>query len=287
VSAAIGFRVAYLRGKSDFIATTISGIAGSSTKIVASLALVVLGFETAGAVGGILISQLIVFWYAASKAKKLGFIQYHSGLQPDWALLKPQAKYAGLVLFVSLTNVLMYTIDVTIVKYLFSPDVAGQYAAIATISRIVFFLTASIGMVLLSSVKISKPPRENSRLLIRSIGMVLALGGISALIFMLFPTQIAHLLFGHRYDAYSGLLPLLSVSVLAMSLNALIANYHIALRHYWVIAYTGIGAITTTILLVTSHATPADIVRGLAIGSGVMLIGLVLWTGYRAGYRLQ
>ncbi len=75
--------------------------------------------------------------------------------------------------------------------------------------------------------------------------------------------------------------------MLAMSLSTLIANYHTALRHYWVMFYVGIGAAVTAVCIALNHATPGDVVQGLAIGSLAMLAGLVGWTGLRAGFRLR
>ncbi len=282
-----GFRTAYLRGKSAFLGATIAGLLTAASKIAASALLVLAGYKTSGAAGGILAAQLIGLGYAAYKARKLGFIKHRSGVRPDWALLRPQARYAGLVLFVSLVTTLQYSADVTIVKYLFSPEIAGQYAGIATISRIVLFLTGSFSVVLLSAVKINRQPRDNSNLLIRSLLMTLALGGSATIIFTFFPTQVIHLLFGAKYDAFAHLLPLLSIAMLMMSLSNLIANYHIALRHYRVMWFVGIGALVTVILLLLGHGSPDAVVRSLAIGSGSMLAGLLGWTGYRAGFKLQ
>jgi O-antigen/teichoic acid export membrane protein len=287
VGITTGYRTAYLTGKSAFLRATVAGMLTASVKIVASALLVSAGYKTSGAAGGILVAQLIGLAYAAYKARQLGFIRHRSGVRPDWALLRPQARYAGLVLFVSIITTLQYSADVTIVKYLFSPEIAGQYAGIATISRIVLFLTGSFAIVLLSAVKISRQPHENSKLLIRSLLMTLILGGAATLIFVLFPSQVIHLLFGQKYDAFAHLLPLLSVAMLIVSVSSLIANYHLALRHYGVMLYVGLGAVATIGLLIIGHGSPDAVVRSLAIGSGCMLAGLLGWTGYRAGFRLQ
>lgn len=278
----LGFRTAYLRGKNDFTATSIEGILASVSKIIASAVLVVIGFKTAGAAGGILIAQLIALGYAGYKARKLGFIKQKSSSRPNWNILRPQAKYGGLVLFVSLICTILYTIDILLIKYLFTPEVAGQYAGMATISRIILFLTGSFAIVLLSSVKLDRKPKENSKLLIRSLALTTVLGGVATLLFVFFPTQVIHLLFGTKYDAFAHLLPLLSVAMIMMSLNNLIANYHVALRHYWVMLYVGIGAFATVICVILNHSSPDAVVQSIAVGSGVMLFGLVAWTGYRA-----
>jgi O-antigen/teichoic acid export membrane protein len=286
VTVALGFRTAYLRGKSDFMSVTVAGVVGAGAKIIASAAFVLLGLQTVGVTGGILAAQLLALLYAGWRAKRLGFVKKRSGIRPDWKVLRPQASFAGLVLCVSFICTLLFSIDVTLVKYLFSPEVAGLYAGVATTSRIVLFLTASFGVVLLSAVKIKQSPQENSRLLVRSFAITLALGGTATLVFAAFPTQVINLLFGARFDVFAGLLPLLSAAMLFISLATLIGNYHVALRHTWVILYVIGGAVITAALLLMNHASPFEIVRSLAIGSGAMFAGLFVWTGYRAGFRL-
>ncbi len=287
VTVQLGFRGAYLRGKSDFVSSSLQGILASLTKIIVSVLLVWAGFRTAGAIGGLLVAQAIALGFAGYRAGRLGFERYPARGMPDWKVLRPQAKYAGLVFVVSLITTLLYSADVTIIKYLFSPDVAGQYAGMSTAARIVLFLTGSFAVVLLSSVKVNKPPQENSRLLIRSFIITLVLGGSAALVFVLFPVQAIHLLFGTKYDNFAHLLPLLSLTMLAVSLCNLLANYHIALRNYRVLVFVASGALVTVILLAISHATPDAVVRSLAIGTGTMLLGLLGWTGHRAGFTLR
>jgi O-antigen/teichoic acid export membrane protein len=283
----LGFRGAFLRGKNDYVSTSVQGILASFSKIVLSAMLVVAGFKVLGATVGILLSQLLALVYAGYRAAKLGFcreLPLMSRLQ--WQVIKPQAGYAGLVLSVSLITTLLYSIDIAIIKYLFDPQVAGQYAGMSTIARIVLFLTQSFAIVLLTSIKLSNRPQVNSRLLVRSFLVTLALGGSATLVFILFPTQIVHLLFGTKYDAYTHLLPLLSAAMLIISLCNLLSNYHVALRHYGVTLLVGGGALLTALLLILFHSSPDDVVRSIAVGSGMMLAGLLAWTAYRAKFLL-
>lgn len=283
----LGFRTAYLRGKGDFAATSIEGILASTSKIIASAILVIVGFKTAGAIGGLLVAQFIALAYAGYKTKKIGFIKEKSARLPNWDLLKPQLKYSLLVLFVSFICTVQFTADILIIKYLFSPEVAGAYAGVATIARIIVYLAGSFAIVLLSSVEVNKPPEENSKLLLRSLLMAGTLSGIATLIFSFFPSQSLHLLFGSKYDGFAHLLPLLSVAMFMMTICNIIANYHIALRHYRAMMYVGGGALVGIIAVLTHHVSPDEVVQSITVGAGAMLTGLLCWTGYRAGFSLK
>jgi len=277
------FKNAYLRGKSDFIGTSIGGIITSSAKIVVSAILVYLGFKTLGALGGLVIANLINFAYISFRVKKHGFKAVKSlNKMPNWELIKPQLPYAGLVLITSLVISLYSSIDVTIVKYLFPQDVAGKYAGISVISNIVLFITGSFSVVILSAVKRNLEKSENNKLLIKSFILTLTIGGIVTTIFVLFPNQVVNILFGSKYAEFAYLLPYLSISMLLISLSSLLINFNIALRNFKVAICVVIGAIVTLVILLINHNFVSDIVKSLLTGSSIMFTLLFLLTTYKS-----
>ena len=286
VSVVLAFRSAYLRAKQDFWAASLQGIIAGTAKLALSALLVVIGFRTVGAIGGLLAAQIVSLYYAGRRAKKLGFsrpAQSRRLFRPvNFAVLKPFYGYAGLVLVVSLITTMMYSLDVTIVKYLFSPELAGQYASISTIARIIFFLTGSFAVVILSTVKRSADARTNYMMLVRSFIITLVLGGSTATFFALFPTFTIHLLFGQRYDQFAHLLPLLSFAMLFAALAVLVGNYHLALAHYKVLIFVLIGAGITAVAIYLSHSTIDAVVTSIFIGNFSLAAILIGWTGYRA-----
>lgn len=273
------FGMAYLRGKQDFVGTSIAGVVGSTAKIVFAVVLVMAGMQTLGAVTGLLLAQLVMLGYIAWKARKLGFARtVGDGWKLDSVVLRPYLPYGLFVLCLSLITTLLFSVDVVVVKYLFSPEVAGQYAGIATVARIIFFLTASISAVLMSSVGIHKPMHDNWRVLLRSLAMTAAIGGVATIIFGLFPVQIIHILMGDRYDAYASLLPPLSLALFVISLANLLAAYNMALRSYYSAVAAIIGLAATGGALLAWHDTPRQVVYSFLFGSVVMFAAFMLWT---------
>lgn len=273
---------AYLRARQAFGAASISGAVGALAKLVFSVLLVLAGWAALGAAVGMLLAQLCVLAYTLYKARQLGYRLVRTGsVKPNWALVRPHYKFAGFVLVSSLIVTGLVTVDSIAVKYWLTPDEAGLYGGISTIARIIFFLTGSVGLVLLTSVKLSQPPRQNIDLLVRSFGLTLALGGSALALFSLFPVPVLHWLLGERYDAYAQYLPWLATAILALSLSQLLAQYHIALRHYFVVVPLLLGAVVTAGLLGLRHASVADIVGAILAGSLVLLAGLLAWSLFR------
>jgi len=196
---------------------------------------------------------------------------------PNLRLLTPELKYGMLVLINMLVITLQYSADVVIVKHFFDAHTAGLYAGVASVARIIFFLTASIALVLMPSVKMSNTPQENRRFLFKSL---ILFGGLSVptlALFALAPQFVVGLLMGHSYDDMSHILPQLSLAICIISLLNLFVSYFLALRRYGLTAVTVLGALITYALMLGNHGSIAAVVNGLLVGSAAMLGLLGIW----------
>lgn len=279
------FRSAFLRGHKKFGLVSGINLTAAATKIIFSVGLVAVGWSTGGAIVGIVAAQVVAFLFAAHAAYKIGFRRpegaSHATL-PDLKVLRPEVKYGLFVLCGSLIVTVLSSIDIFVVKHYFSPQVAGEYAGISTVARMIYFLTASVAQVLLPSVRINQPARENRMFLVKSLALVGVLGGGALLVFTLFSKQIITILMGHAYTTYVHLLPELSLAMLIISVLNLVISYYIALRRYQISGIVIFGALVTGWLLFVNHTTLQDVVNSLTIGSASMLGMLVLWRVYYA-----
>jgi O-antigen/teichoic acid export membrane protein len=276
------FRASYLRGIQRFGLYSISNAGGSAIKLVVSALLVAIGLSTAGAISGIAFSQLVAFLFVAYYAHKYGFtesLRRHFARKPDFRLILPELKYSLLVLAASLTVTILYSIDIVIVKHYFDSYTAGLYASIATVSRIIFFLTLSISQVLMPSVKLDQSARENSRILQKSLILLVAVGGGTLLLFSLAPHFIVSLLMGEAYVPLAGLLPRLSLAIFIVSALNLFLTYYMALREYASGVIAIIGAAVTIGAMQLSHHSLTAIVNNLLYSSIALTVLLAAWMG--------
>lgn len=223
------FYSSHLNGKNNFFVLSVSNIIPAASKITISVVLIYLGFAVYGAITGLIISSLISIIYIRHNIS--GF---HISLQKNFTKIKEVAKkelpYAALVISSLALITFLYSGDILIVKHFFSPEVAGAYAGIATIARIIFFITASVSGVLVSSVKISNTKSENKIIFIKGLKIIVLVGGVTSLFFIFFPKFVISILLGEKYLALSALLPLLSVSLFLISILNLFISYFLALR---------------------------------------------------------
>jgi O-antigen/teichoic acid export membrane protein len=278
VSIPLTFRSAYARGQKRFGIASFSQLIGAGIKIIFSAGLVILGLGATGAIGGIVIAQLIAFFYAARWAARIGFSRpsdtnYKTRL--DVKAILPELKYAATV-FVGLFSVtLLMSIDVIVVKYYFDAHTAGLYAGIATVARIVFFLVTPIAQVLMPLVKLEQSSQKNRQLLIKSLGLTLLIGGGVTIFCALVPHLLISLMMGAAYATYASLLPLLSTTILVVSVINLITMYYLSLRRKMVAVIGIIGIVVTVGLMLIWHANLFEIVNSMFWGSAFTL-GVIL-----------
>lgn len=264
------FQTAYLRAQKRFAATSTANLLVAGGKLLLSAALVLIGFGTAGAIGGLIVAQLIGLWYALSKVKPrplatVAALRRH--WLPDIALVAGELRYVGYALGGLLAVMLLLSLDVVLVKYFFDAHTAGHYAGVATVARIIFFLTASVAQVLLPSVKIGASAKANSSLLIKSLLILTGLSLPILLVAWLFPSFVMELLMGSQYLALSQLLAPLSLAIFFVSVLNLLVSYCLALRRYVPIILTVVGTLLTYMAMVLWHDSPQTIVTTLLGGS--------------------
>jgi O-antigen/teichoic acid export membrane protein len=187
-------------------------------------------------------------------------------------VVRKEIPYAFLI-FVSLGFVtILYSLDVIIVKRLFSPDIAGLYSGIATIARIIFFATASISAVLLSSITMEDKDKKNLPILKKATILVSLIGGGLLILFTFFPVWIIQLLIGVKYTSYAHLLAIMSLYLFLVSLLNLFVSYLLALRKQSLIPVSIAGILVLFITLFIHHETPDAIIMSFTLGTGISLI---------------
>ncbi len=279
VGVPLTFRSAYLRAIKKFGETSIANIIAAAGKLVLSVALIFLGFSTAGAIGGIIAAQAVALFYAAYKARQ-GGLKNETGRYfrlPNLERLMPELRYAALVFIGSFVITMLFSVDALVVKYLFDAETAGLYAGIATVARIIYFLTASIVQVLLPSVSLQQSSQQNQAVLFKSLILVFAIGVPTLLVCMIFPNFVVGHLMGSNYLAFANLLPLLSLAIFIISVVNLLVMYFIALHRRGVAIVAIIGAVVTLGLMVVNHADVQAIVNDLLFGSLTMMLVLSAW----------
>lgn len=265
---------AYLQGKEQFGAMSVVSILGAAGKLVFAVIFVLLGFGALGAALGLLIGQIVTNIFCGKRYDVPRLKQLFKEKLPNWQLLRLELGYTVMVVVVSLSVTLLYSGDILLIKHYFSPEQAGIYAGIASIARIIFFLTLSFAVVLLPAVH--SQPKVREKTLKRSFIMVIVLGSLTALVFWLFAPQIVTLLVGARYADYAYLLPELSLAVLLISIANLLFYYMLSVRNVLSLFISLIGLAVFFGMSFMRHATIEEVITNLTVAAVITVVLLVL-----------
>lgn len=279
-------RMYFLQGMKRLKEVSITGILFAAGKLVITVVLIWLGVSVVSAVFGYILALILALLYLhpitrnkfPSSAKSLNVLsdlKYHGERS-----IRDEVVY-GLAILMLLSGVtLLYLTDTIVVRLFFDENAAGLYSAVASVARIIFFITASVSGVLIATIKYGGPYKQNLSVLYKSLGLVVLVGGVVAAFFALFPNTTINLLFGAKYEGSANLLPLLSLVMLICSFNNLLVCYEIALRRFRAIYIVGAGVLIAGLLIIFNHDSLSDIIFGYMVGNMVVLLALsVLITG--------
>jgi O-antigen/teichoic acid export membrane protein len=281
VSIPLMFRNSYLRGREAFGHTSAVGILAAGADLLFAVAAVLFHRGTTGVMIALATAQFLTFLYSSRLARRKGFSgSWHDALfkPPNMHIIMPELRYAVVVLVSSLTITGLYSIDTVVVKHWFDARTAGLYAGIATVARITFFITASIAQVLSPAIRMNQSPKHNQQVLMKSLGLLIGIGGSALLVFSLVPRFIVTLLMGQRFLPYVALLSRLSLVVFIVSVINLFMLYHLALRRYSVMLIALCGAVSTMLLFAMNHRSLFAIVDDLLYSCILLSVLLGVWS---------
>lgn len=275
------FGGAYLQGHQRFATFSAANLLAAGSKLLLSVLLIALfGWGTSGAIGGLALSQAIASVFVVWWALRLGLrrdVSQRRSAKLNLGLLAPELKFGAVVLLGSLFLTMQYSMDTLVVKHYFDAHTAGLYAGVASVARIVFFVTASISQVLIPMVRIGQAPQRNRQLLLRSLLLMFAVGVPLLGLFVVVPKLILDTLMGTKFGSVAHLLPLLSITIFVVSIANLFVAYCLALRRLPVAGVVLLGAMLTYVLMVLHHDTLAAVISNMLVGSISMVVALGLW----------
>ncbi|MEI7645585.1 MAG: polysaccharide pyruvyl transferase family protein [Chloroflexales bacterium] len=215
-----------LQGQVRFGALALSYQAEMWVRLVGAVILVAMGWSVNGAVAGVTLSLaaawLAGWWPLAARARR------------PVPAIRPEERaavlaFCGPVLAALVGQVIINNSDILIVKHFFSAEVAGHYAALALIGRIVFFATLSVVAAMFPIVAQKQQRGEPHRhLLWLSLGLVVAASLAVIAATLAIPALMVRLLFGEAYLPIVPLLWLYGVATMLYAMANVVINYRLS-----------------------------------------------------------
>lgn len=259
----LGVRRGAMQGLCAFGRLSASFIVESVTRFVAGVVLVVMGYGVLGAVGAISAAVIAAYLFPPLGGElNVGSESGHpasfgEGIQ-------------AIVFFVG--QVIINNVDIILVKHFFSPELAGLYAAVALVGRLVYFAAWQVISAMFPVTAAAKTKDENPRLVLWSLLAVLALVVIFVLILSLFPHLVIQTILGVSFRQGEPLLALYAVATGLYSLSVVLMAYEMSRR----IANTGWLQLVFSFVLVLAitafHNTLRQVIVVQIVLMAIMLV---------------
>lgn len=260
-----------LQGLLNFFALFVSNTIESLTKLLTAVILVFIGLGALGGFSAAVIALLAGLVVAYLFIKREKFTSVSTFKEGDKIF-----KYSIPVFFTTLGFTSLFTTDVILVRNLFSGVESGYYAALSVLSKIIFFGTAPITMVLfpLVSEKHASGKKYKS-LLIISIALTMAIAGVVVLLYYLFPSLMVSLLFGTSYIKIAPLLGAFGVFIAIYSLTFLLANFYLSIHKIKVYILVLCASILQIVLIFLFHSSLLEVINMSILANILLLISLL------------
>lgn len=265
---------ALLQAKLDFAFLSFINLLSGIIRLVSGIFLISLGLKIVGALWAHMLSGLIPYLVTFVPLKFL--LSTH--IRVPHIEVKKIVAYgapAAISLF-CLTSFI--TTDIILVKHFFNPESAGIYAGVSLIGRIIFFLTAPIGIVMFPLVVKKHTQNLNYHLdFMLAMLLVFVPSLILIGIYFVFPELILKFSTREEYINGAPLLGMFGIFSTLYALLYLLTNFFLSIKKTNVFIPIAFGALLQIILIWFFHSTFGVIIM-ISIGiTGLLLVMLLLY----------
>jgi O-antigen/teichoic acid export membrane protein len=165
------------------------------------------------------------------------------------------------VFFVTLSLTSFFTMDVILTRHFLTPFESGEYVALSTIGRIIYYAVGPIIAVMfpLISSRISNGTAYILPLLGTLITSLLISTGIMFL-FFLFHADVMSFLFGGKYTLASHYLGLFSFFISIYTLNSILTHFLLSISYYKPIIWLFLISASQAVGIFLFHNSISDVI---------------------------
>jgi len=254
-----------LQGKKKFAKIGIPPLIEGITKLFIAVILIYFGLEVFGAMQAVLFSAVIsmgIYFYFCKdiirlrkEKTSLDSIKFGPYFVLMWTLM----------IFISL--------DIILAKYFLPSEIAGKYAAISLIGKIIYMGTNSITRVMFPIVSEKFENKQNTKeIFLKSINLTLIFGLIGIIFYITIPKIIILVLYGSQYLDASKYIIYSGIAFLILSLTNINFMYCLStnkLKSYWVVI---LGIFIQILLFSLMHDSLGLFLGALVISNIAMFI---------------
>ena len=260
----LGVHRGALQGECAFKKLSANFIIEAATKLICAVILVAAGYEVLGAVGALSASVIVAYLVPPLST------QFKARPEPAAQPASFGEGMQAIVFFVG--QVIINNIDILLVKHFFSAELAGFYAVVAMVGRVLYLASWQVVSAMFPVSAAAKPREEEPNVVLVPLVFVLAISIMFMLAVSFFPGLIIHTIFGASFRDAAPLLTLYAAATGIYALSAVLMAYEMSRR----IANTGwLQLIFSGILVIAIgifHHTLEEVIIVQIVLRAVMLL---------------
>jgi len=252
------FNRATLTGSLQFPYLALNGFIEIGCKLLLSVILVVLNFGLIGALLGPLIGTVAGYFLSIFELKLiLGSVKKDNSIPAIGLLLKPTIP----IFFAYLSLMAFFTVDIILVRHFFPAVVAGEYTALSTTGKIIYYAIGPIIAVMFPVIS-SRVSSGISYILplFGTLIVTLTLSSVAIFVYFLFPKLIIDILFGSKYLEVVPLMGIFSFYITIYSINAVLTNFLLSISYYRPIYPLFLISLSQGVLISLFHGTLISVI---------------------------
>lgn len=268
----------FLQGTLRFGRVVMSSNIGLLGRLILGVLFVYLGLYVFGALLGVLLSSLLSLVVAVYFLKDYW---RHGKSKFVFKKSKEAFSYAIPIFIMSVATTSLYMSDVILVKHFFSSHLAGIYASLSTMGRIIFYGTSPIAAVMFPLVSKSYAKGGNyKKIFFLSIFLTFLLIVALVILYWLFPNLVLQLLYGDKFLEGAPYLVWFGIFIGLFTISSLFLNYFLSKGTTRVVYIALVAAIIQIIGIYLFHKDILQVVLVSIWVSLILLISLLIYFWY-------
>jgi len=194
-------------------------------KIGLAVLLVFIGLGIYGAILGLLLSVLIAFLVS------IFFINDIVKSKKIKTKTSGMADYSKPILSAIFVVIFMMSIDIILAKRFFSSELAGKYAVVSMLGKIIFFGTYAVGKAMFPIASENyESGKDSAKVFKTSMKLVVGLCVLALAVYLFFPKLIIKILFGAGYTDVSNIVFIVGLGFSFLSVSNLSILYCLSIN---------------------------------------------------------
>lgn len=268
-SAAKSNNRGFLQGNMFFSAVGIILLSESLSKLVAAYAIITLGYPSLTYLSitfSSLISFICAYFFTRQKVSTVK--------EPDFPHHPFPFRFFLAAVLSGLSTNAFLTFDITLVKHYLSPELAGQYALLSLIGKMIFFVSSLVNIFVITLVSRDEGAHKNSHETFYKIFIViLIMVSVATILLGYFGKLFVPFLFGSRSLVIVQFLERYTLTIMFFTLANTIATYQLAREKY---LFTILSLIMSSIMIAGIMFRHSGIYQIISIMYAVSIMNLSL-----------